>query len=197
MHFFVTCDICHINPVLRTDRYGTRIPDNEMFCSDCLPEVWRERWDDLPFIGGAGERQQENRTEATGEQRLAAAIIHSAATDIWRETRYHGGSKLRLYARQWLFGERPTQISFLDCCELLGMDPEYVRHAILSNGERFTDGVKMRLRAGVGHRGEDAAVGEYVPVEGLSFSSPFRRKLAKYVDPEKAQALIAIATYTS
>lgn len=105
----------------------------DRFCAKCL-RTWSQaspiiNIDDLPLMP-AHTGPEQRRTEPSGEQRLAAALIASAIYDLHRENDYHGGRTYRDDVKRWLLGAR-SLMSFQNCCDLLGLDPDWLRHAML------------------------------------------------------------------
>lgn len=74
------------------------------------------------------------RTILEPEKRLMLAILEDAVNCFHDNFLAHGGRRKRLFeeAERWIF-ERDTDwiFSFANICEVLGLNPQYVRHGLL------------------------------------------------------------------
>ena len=150
---WVTCEGCHdahvpqTEKIYRPQRYvvwsafggmfgpagvAVREPMSK-FCAQCRRTYDSAsqpmQYDDAPLMA-QHTGPEERRTEPTGEQKLAAALISGAVYDLHRETQYHGKRQYRDDVKKWLLGA-PALMSFSDCCDLLGLDPDWLRRVML------------------------------------------------------------------
>lgn len=180
MRAFVTCELCHGAAVIQGDHYGGPVPLKESWCADCWATFARlnpyYHYDDLPLLD-LKEYQAERRSEPTGEQRLAAAMLHAAAADIWRDTKYHGAILERLSAFRWIYADVgfDSGLSFETCCAFLKISPQAARHWIFTTAERHRE-AHASQRIFVGNYEDRPAVDRDVPdVDGSDRSSLLAR----------------------
>lgn len=80
---------------------------------------------------------------AGAERELMLAVLTDAIECYWKYQKSAKRSALRLYqdAKNWIFAERDSvPFSFIDVCEMLQLDPSYIRRGILTAG-RETQGI--------------------------------------------------------
>ncbi len=74
---------------------------------------------------------------AGAERELMLAVLTDAIECYWKYQKSAKRSAMRLYqdAKNWIFAEKDLQpFSFTDVCEMLQLDPSYIRRGILSAG---------------------------------------------------------------
>ena len=69
-----------------------------------------------------------------GEKRLMAAVL-ADAVDVYQKMAFSGearGRQLFLDAEEWLLGDGPARgfFSFENICDVLGLEPEYIRRGL-------------------------------------------------------------------
>lgn len=205
MRTLITCTMCHIAPVIHYDHYGmTKGTLKERLCADCADTYWRsgyssqyqQRIDDAPIhYANMAHYRDPTRNEPSGEQRMAAAIIASAASDLHRKTDYHGAAKDRADAMRWLDGAK-APLTFNWCCEALDVDPQWTRHMVLTSGDQYASGYEVKRSTKGMHI---PAVDECVPdVGGSERSKPMHRQSFEAATKARTlrQAIQAIAAYT-
>lgn len=143
------------------------------YCPKCMRTYLRAgggmKIDEMPLTPMHTGREMR-RTEPTGEQRLAAGLIASAVYDLHRDNEYHGGIQHREDVKRWLLGA-PASMSYETCCDLLGLDPHWLRHALL----HIPHNQHKHFRHVEGKVSGPHPVEEYVPDAGASErSSPAR-----------------------
>jgi len=91
------------------------------------------------------------RGTVEGEKRLMAAVLADAIETYMKQADAldSRGQQLFLEADQWLFGS-PTSwlFSYRNICDVLGLDPEYVRIGLRSWRTRRTRPFTLRKAAG-------------------------------------------------
>ncbi len=72
------------------------------------------------------------RSPVQGERRLMIAILEDAVTCIQKYVGAHTGHEQRLFqdARGWMLSDSADPFSFQYVCEVVGLDPAYVRTGI-------------------------------------------------------------------
>lgn len=74
---------------------------------------------------------------AGAERELMLAVLTDAIECYWKYQRSAKRSAIRLYqdAKNWIFAEKDSQpFSFTDVCEMLQLDPGYIRRGVLIAG---------------------------------------------------------------
>ncbi len=84
-----------------------------------------------------------HKTRLKGEMRLVVAVLEDAIDCFRKNILARTGKRRRLFtdAENWVLSDDRTDLfSFINVCEILGLDPEYLREGLMALKERVLSG---------------------------------------------------------